>query len=820
MYCKVLFIEINAVNQWTFKNLFSFINQFNHQINQKMKQFILMFFLSVTTLFAGTDPADLGKVNGVVRDADLKEPIPYATVSVKNAEGEIITGSVSTIDGAFTIDKLKTGTYSLEVQFMGYKKYTQEIKITSARKDLELGTIYLEPEVAQLADVEVVAERSTIEQRVDRKVINVGKDLTTAGPTASDIMGNLPTLTVDQDGNISMRGNDNVKILVDGKPTNIPAAQLLKQIPSTSIKSIELITNPSAKYNPEGMSGIINIVLHKNSNLGFNGDLSTGVTIGDYTRYNGSLNANYRTGKFNLYTNLGTNGGDRFQSGVITNLTNNSVENIRFVMPSESYLYKVGVDFYMDDKNTFSLYTNQNYFTGGPDGRVNILFRNNPELNFYQNFLLDDENVSSTYNFVYRRDFEKEGHNLELEADYNTVDETEIARFSYEGAAEDFEDYRDNVEDDISNTTINLDYVNPLSEKSKLEVGAEARWRTSTNDYKTTNEDLENVIYDYDNSIFSFYTTFGQEFTKWSYQLGARLEQYNVEAIYNGSKIYEDDYFTLYPSAFFTYKMSEMKSLQLSYSRRVDRPGLDQVNPVREFSTPRITGVGNPELEPQFTNSVELNYTQNFKGGSFTGGVFYRHIENDISQALIADPEDPSRLLLTFLNGEDNNAYGLELSGRVKPVRWWSIAPSFEVYRTNERGIVGVEKVEVETTGVNLRVSQSFEATKNLTFQLFALYRGPMEMMQIDAEEFYFFNAGARYNFLKDKATLSLNFNDIFETQKFRFTTDIPYRQTGVFHGDSQTVFVGFSYRFGGGKNKALQRKQRDDNTEQGGGIF
>ena len=779
-----------------------------------------MFFLSVSTLFAGTDPTELGKVNGVVRDADLKEPIPYATVSVKNTEGEIVTGAVSSIDGAFTIDKLQPGTYTLEVQFMGYKKFSQELKITSARKEVELGTVFLEAEVAQLNDVEVVAERSTIEQRIDRKVINVGKDLTTAGATASDIMGNLPTLTVDQDGNISMRGNDNVKILVDGKPTNIPASQLLKQIPSSSIKSIELITNPSAKYNPEGMSGIINIILHKNSNLGFNGNLSAGVTRGDYTRYNASLNANYRTGKFNFYGNLGTNGGERFQSGVIKNLTNSSTENIRFVMPSESYLYKLGVDFYLDEKNTFSVYTNQNYFTGGPDGKVGIIFRNNPEMNIYQNFLLDDENFSRTYNFDYKRDFEKEGHNLELEIDYNTVDETELATFDFEGATDNFNNYKDDVRDDIANTTINLDYVNPLTEVSKLEVGAEARWRSSTNDYNTTNEDLDNVVYDYDNSIFSFYTTFGQTFPKWSYQLGTRVEQYNVEAIYNGSKIYEDDYLTLYPSAFFSYKLSEMKTLQLSYSRRVDRPGLDQVNPVREFSTPRITGVGNPELEPQFTNSIELNYTHNFKSGSFTGGVFYRQIQNDITQALIEDPEDPSRLLLTFLNGEDNNAYGLELSGRVKPWKWWSINPSFEIYRTNERGIVGVEKVEVETTAWNLRLSQSFEATKNLTFQLFTLYRSPTEMMQIDAHEMYFFNAGARYNFLKDKATLSLNFNDIFNTQKFTFDTEIPYKQTGTFHGDSQSVYLGLSYRFGGGKNRALQRKQRDDNTDEGGGIF
>ena len=177
-------------------------------------------------------------------------------------------------------------------------------------------------------------------------------------------------------------------------------------------------------------------------------------------------------------------------------------------------------------------------------------------------------------------------------------------------------------------------------------------------------------------------------------------------------------------------------------------------------------------------------------------------------------------MLLTFVNGDDNSAYGIELSGRYRPFKWWNINPSFELYSSNERGVIGTESVEVESTAWNVRLSQSFEATKNLNFQLFGLYRSPQQMLQIYAHEFYFVNVGARYSFLKDKATLSLNFNDIFDTQEFIFDTEIPFRQRGHFQGDSQTVYVGFSYRFGGGKNKALQRKQRDDNTDEGGGIF
>lgn len=264
-----------------------------------MKQ--LFFIISFLATVAGyATNVTLGRISGTVIDGELNEPIPYATISINDKQGNLVTGNTSAEDGTFVIDKVNAGEYTLKVQFIGYKAFTREISISTDRANVELGVISLEPDLAQLDDVNIVAERSSIEQRIDRKVINVGKDLTTLGPSASDIMGNLPTLTVDQDGNIAMRGNDNVRILVDGKPTNIPASQLLKQIPSTSIKSIELITNPSAKYNPEGMSGIINIVLHKDANLGFNGNINTGVTIGEYTRYNGSLNLNYRTGKLNF----------------------------------------------------------------------------------------------------------------------------------------------------------------------------------------------------------------------------------------------------------------------------------------------------------------------------------------------------------------------------------------------------------------------------------------------------------------------------------------------------------------------------------------
>lgn len=784
-----------------------------------MKQLLVSIALFITSLcVAGNEP--IGKITGEVIDKQLNEPIPYATIIINDMDGNLVSGNTSLEDGSFVIEKVPAGEYVFKIQFIGYKTFSKQISISRKRQSIDMGTVALEPDVAMLDGVTVTAERSTIEQRVDRKIVNVGKDLTTAGATASDIMGNLPSITVDQDGNISMRGNSNVRILVDGKPTNIPAAQLLKQIPSTSIKKVELITNPSAKYNPEGMSGIINIVLHKNTQNGFNGNMNGGVTISDHTQGTGSLNLNYRQNKFNFYTNLGgTLGTSPSQSGAITTLSDNSTEYLNFLFDNNTYLYKVGLDFYMDDKNTFSIYTNQNNSNMEITANNSVIYPGNETQDIYQLSNIDNGNLSATYNFDYKHDFEKEGHNIEFEANYNTVDSDEDAVFDYSGNP-DYQDYKDKKRDDIKNTTLNLDYVNPLSEKSKLELGAEARLRNTDQNYNTTNTNLMDAKYKYDNSIYSMYATFGQTFEKWSYQLGTRMEQYDVEAHLDGEKVYEDDYLTLYPSAFISYNLAEKKTLQLSYGRRVDRPSLGQVSPIRDFNSPRITVTGNPELNPQFTNSVELNYSQNFEKGNLTAGTYLRRTENNINQVIIPDEEDPSKLLLTFANSDASTSYGFELSGGYKPLKWWNINGSAELYSQEEQGIVGTEEINVTNTSFNVKLNQSFKATDKLTFQLFGFYQAPVQMLQLKLDDIYFINAGARYSFWDDKASLSLNLNDIFNTKEYGITAKAPAAQKGAIKPYSRTLYVGFSYRFGGGKYHALKRKNRDDNENGGGGLF
>lgn len=819
--------------------------------------FLLLAFLASSTIIASTpDPLTEknGTISGRVLDKTLNEPLPYVNIVIKNAAGEILTGGITNEDGTFNIKDIPEGQVTVNAQYIGYKTVSLNVNLSRGNYRVDLGDIKLEEDLASLDEVTIVAEVSTIQQKVDRKVITVGKDLTTTGPTASDIMNNLPSVNVDQQtGNISLRGNQNVRVMVDGKLSNIPTDQLLKQIPSTSIKSIELITNPSAKYNPEGMSGIINIVLHKNTNIGFNGNLNVGLTYDEEAKFNSSIDMNYRNGMFNLYGNYGNNISKNINRGNIFRPESNSEQFFNSLDNRKNHLYKLGLDVYINDKNTVSFFTNQNISNSKTNSLTNVMYYDDPIFNQNQAFSNENDNNSGQYNFNYKLDLNKEGHNIELEADYNDFIADEDANFNFSESSI-FPDYMDFVDTDRNRTTINLDYVNPLTENSKLELGAEARLFNSDISYESTglSYDEDGNIrstpassFDYTRDIYSMYATYGKNYDKWSFLLGARIENVEVDAISDEIDAttgaitqiaFENDYFELYPSAFFTYTPSEKNAYQLSYSRRVDRPGLGQINPIREWSTPLLTSYGNIELEPQFTNSIETNYTRKLKKGTLTAGIFYRMIENEINRAVFIDRTDLNRIILTHDNFDNSSAYGFEVSSNYRPFKWWNFNLSFDLYSQTQKGITEIltepietatiddivtQTIEVDNVAWNLRMFNNFKATKHLTFSAFIFYRGQNKTIQFELDPMVFVNLGARYTFLDDRATFSLNFNDVFDTMEFAFNGDNPFPSTGAFNWESQTVFAGLSYRFGGGKYRAKSRKQRDNNEKSGsGGMF
>jgi len=812
---------------------------------KKLITFSILFFALMLNIQASENTVFKdGIISGKIIDTNLNEPLPYVNIIVKDKEEKIITGGITNEDGIFKITDIHEGSYIVTIQYIGYRSVSREITITRKNFKLEFGSILLEEEAEGLDEVTVIAETSSVVQKIDRKVINVGKDLTSAGTTASELLNNVQSVTVDsQTGNVSLRGNENVRILVDGRPTSISAAQLLQQIPSTSIKQIELITNPSAKYNPEGMSGIINIILHKSANQGFNGNVNLGVTQGENTRYNTSADLNYKTGIVNFFTNFGYNSGKQDNHGYVNRFDNNSYQAFEFDNDNTSKLLKFGADIYINEKNTLSIYTIQNRYDGFGSGSTKITEEDILVADTYTNS--DSESNSQTYNLNYNLDFNKEGHKIEFEANYSKTKGPEYAEnMDLANPSDMFLNYTNDIQNIQKDNQINLDYTNPISENGKLELGIEFRTNIAENNSDSTQyefvldgngnqipdgiggfetQQIPLISFSYDRDIYSAYVNYNHKFDKVSLQLGARVEEYEVDGTFikgTDTEKITDNIFSVYPSAFVTYNPSEKNQFQISYSRRVDRPSLGQINPIREWSTPRITSVGNPELMPQFTNSFEFNYTREIENGSLTFGTFYRRVNDNISRIVSIDPIDEDKVLLSYTNYESSNRYGFEASASYKIAKWWSANASAELYLQKESGLANGTELEVTNNAFNARINNSFNATKNLRLQLFYMFRGGGKGVQFETRPMSMVNVGASLNVLKKKGTISFRVNDIFKGMRFKFESVNPYPSEGQFNWESRTAYLGFSYRFGGGKNKALRRKNRDNNETSGGGGF
>lgn len=816
----------------------------------KLKFLFICILAQFANLHAQTSvPAttNSGSVSGKIVDKKTNEPIPFASVTIKDGS-TILSGGITKENGTFNVANLSLKNLTIEVQFMGYKKYVNSFTLSPENKSISLKTIGLEEEATMLESVSIVKERSTIEQKIDRKVVNVGKDLVASGTSASEILNNIPTVSVDpQTKELSLRGNSNVRVLIDGKPSNIDATQLLQQIPSSSIKQIELITNPSAKYNPEGMSGIINIILHKNANDGFNGSINSGVTFGVTPKVNTALNLNYKVGKVNFYGNYGLNHGKNTNHGNINSFrpTLENEQEFQFNNLNTSHLVKIGMDYYINDKNTLSFYTNQNIVNGEGFGLTNVNYLDNSLSDSKQLFDSGSKNNTQTYDLVFKHDFSKKGENIELQTNFSNTKSPENTDYNQTETLPITTTLSTN---DIARNTdylqINIDYVNPLSETTKLELGVETRIQNITNSFDETvfeaslpYNKIGNSNFDFSRNISSIYTNYSKQWKKWSAQFGVRLEHYNIQGDFknvvnssittenlNDNKSIEDNIFSVYPSAFFTYAASDKNSFNFNYSRRVDRPSVGQISPIREWTTPLVESRGNPELQPQFTNSFEVNYTRTTKLGSITSGIFYRQINAEISRTIYKNPINNSQDILSYDNFDDNNAFGVEVSTNLKLAKWWSVNASADAYFKTVKGTIqnansGLqEKAEIDVTSFNARVNQTFTATKNLKVNLFGMYRGPDLGLQFERKPMYKADLGATYTILKGKGSVTARLNDIFDTMHFEFDGNIPYRQAGAFYWESQTVYVGFNYMFGGGKNKAMQRKQRDANETQGGG--
>lgn len=632
---------------------------------RKLVSYII--FLFSITVFGQS----IGSISGLVTDKTTGQPLAYASVVLKTQSGVVSNGTITNEKGIFQFNELATGTYLLEVEFIGYA--SQQIPVNlNVNQEMKLPEIAMSESSEVLEGVTLTAEKSVVEQRLDKKVINVGKDLVAQGPSAVDLMNNLPSVNIASDGSISFRGSDNVRILIDGKLSNLEnPADVLQQIPSNSIKKIELITNPSAKYNPDGLNGIINIVLKKNAQEGWNMSFGANSIIAQRERYNSNLSLNYKPNKTNYYFEYSNGFGDQITDGIVNRFDLNSNQITRNVNNRESHYVKLGADFYPSKKSILSFFTTQNLFNAIFDGQKDVIFDDDSGNNFALDDFLTRDNHTQNYNVDYKWLFDGESHFLEIETNYNLFNSNLINDFDFSGSTS-VPSYIENIDDTRSVLTFNLDYSLPLGTNSKLEIGGEARINRIDNAYNSTNAQLEDSTFEYNRDIYSSYFMYNRSLGKFKLNLGGRLEQYLVNARFTQELSGLDDFdlelFNIFPSFFLSYQASEESphQYQLSYGRRIERPSFNQVNPIRQTTTPQLVASGNIRLLPQFSNTLEANYLYRFQKGSINSGIFYRHVQDEINRIGIFDQDDPNLLRLSYDNFDSNNAYGIEVGGKPK----------------------------------------------------------------------------------------------------------------------------------------------------------
>ncbi len=801
-----------------------------------MKKYLFIYiFLLSFTIFGQTNQKQkelIGSVVGKVLDKNTKQALPYVNIVCKNNKNEIIAGSISNNKGVFTVQKLVLDSIFIDIQFIGYKTLTKKIALSKQNTKSDLGILFLLEDATNLDEVIINSETSTIVQKIDRKIINIGKDIASSGTNSLQMLENIPTVNVDyQTGKINLRGNDNVRVLIDGKPSNLSASQLLKQIPSSSVKKVELITNPSAKYNPEGMSGIINVILKKNTTIGFNGSFSVGVEHSKNTRPTGSLDLNYRTGKVNFYGNYSLDLG-KFETNAFFDRTDkNLTQTINYLDNSTSNYIKAGLDIYINSKNTLSFYTTQSF--SNTDFNVNTKTLENSNLIFNSPNLSVFDAKEQSYNADYKLDIDDKGQNIELEINYsNNTNPQKDTYLETVNPTSSLYNYNNNIINNNSIFLINLDYTKPIN-GGNLELGLEARTQKAFNSI-ITNQTIEtggnpatvpkgNTTFNYDREIYSAYLNYTKEFNKFSLQAGFRLEQFSVNGLFSNTEQinlepYSDKIFSIYPSAFLTFNPSENNQFQIGYSRRVDRPGIEQVTPIQEWVSPLSISLGNRTLQPQFTNSIEANYTKTLSKGYITLGSFYRRTTNRIGRIINKDILNPDRQLISYANYNNADSYGVEFSASFKPTKWWTLRPSSSLYIQDSQGLINNIKETAKNTLFRARISNSFKASKKLSLQLSGSYRGKSEGVQFKVKPYLLINTSARLSVLKGNGSLSIRGTDIFNGYILDFSATNPFPQTGNYTLEYSSIYVGFSYNFGNGKNRERDRKYRENNETQGSG--
>jgi outer membrane receptor protein involved in Fe transport len=781
----------------------------------------------------GSAPA--GKISGYLIDAQTNQIIEYGNIVLfLSKDSSMVNGTITDNRGKFILENLPFGMYYIKASFIGYAtRFLDSIRVNPKSLEVDLGKILLDEQSIELGNVIVTGQKEMIINNLDKKIINVEKDLTSTGGSAVDVVGNIPSITVDLDGNVSFRGNQNIIILIDGKPSALVGASnsdILNSIPASSIESIELVTNPSARYDPDGSSGILNIILKKRIDGGLNGAVSLNAGTGD--KYNGSINLNFRTPYVNFFSSFDSrlmnndNYGNSFRTNEIQNSTSFLEQSNEGVFKFRSYNVNAGLDYLYDNYNTLTFSYRFRKFGVDSEGMVknNNLDSSYSTTNYFERSSFADRNMGgSNYTLSYRRTFETKGQELTADVilgDFAMDRDEEITQtnFDLNLFPTNNELQRGLSSNSNQQWTIQSNYINPIEGFGRIETGFKVSLKdlNSKNEYEYfddvssiwTGDPLQKTDFDYKEQIYAVYGIYSNNINKFQYQIGLRAEQANVdgsEAVTLTS--FNKNYFAIYPTIHLVQVLPDEQEVQLSYSRRVERPNNRQLNPYVDKSDSLNIRFGNPALDPEFVNSIDLGYSKFFGKTALTSSIFYK-LTNDAINS-ITFLRDDGVTQTTWLNIANSSSYGFELTAAHPLFDWFRLngSASYFYTRFEEQELVRKDNSWIA------KLSGTILFSKDFNIQMNANYNSPILTAQGKINEVFTTDFAAKKDFMDGQLSITFRVSDIFNTRDMESETNgFNFYSTSYRKMESRVAYLGISYRLSPGNgNKDRNKKQPTD---------
>ncbi|MEX6625346.1 TonB-dependent receptor domain-containing protein [Tenacibaculum salmonis] len=816
-----------------------------------MKKLILitavLFSLSVMAQRPTRNRGNIPKItlSGKVVESNTKQPLEYATLVLTHTRSKRVSGGITDTKGNFSIEVPK-GEYSIKVEFIGFKtKNSSNKRLT---ENTNLGIITLSEDAEKLNEVEIIAEKSTVEIRLDKKIYNVGKDMTVKGGTASDVLDNVPSVSVDAEGAVSLRGNENVRILIDGKPSalvGLTGTDALRNLPADAIEKIEVITAPSARYDAEGTAGILNIILRKGKITGFNG--SVNLTAGNPDLLRIAPNLNYRTKKFNLFSNLGYSyrkgpGNSETTFSYLTNsiLDSTQIEDRTFDRKNKNFNASIGLEYYID-KNS-SVTGNFVYRkSDGDDVATNLTDRflfNDSSQNLLNETRIENEQEDGTdkqYSINYTNKLNDDGQKLTIDLQYGDSQETENSPITVNGVLSELNSQITSSKEKL----LQIDYVLPIGENSQFEIGHKATYQDLSSDFKVNILDSED---DFDPSnaitfkqnVYAFYSQYGSKINKFSYLLGLRTEITDIDLnVLTTNQESTKKYTEWFPTVNLGYELNDNENLTLGYSKRLRRPRHWLLNPFETRSSATSVFRGNPDLNPTFTNSLDLGYNTKIRKFNLGASIYYQHSTDIVQAVSVIEERDGNNVFVRQpVNLNDEKRYGFEFTSNYNPTKKVRLSASFNYYKfntdafshtyTSQNGTSIITNLaEVNENSWFARFNSQITLPGKIGWQTRLIYRGPRNSAQSDREGMFMANLSFSKDILKDKASLVLNVSDLFNSRKRESITYYGDRENpstiadGTFQWRERQISLSFTYRF----NQKKKRESRQNN-DGGGSEF